>query len=83
MATIKHPKRCEGAYPNALTGTKREALTLSFLSQKGHDKKPKSTTKGAKKSPHPKLKNYLLHYAKGKYNLINLSLKKKGHEQKY
>jgi len=30
----------------------------------------------------PKKKRYFLHYKKGKYNLINLSLKKKGHEQK-
>jgi len=39
--------------------------------------------KGVKSSPPPKIKNYLLHYSKGKYYLINLSLKKKGHEQKY
>jgi hypothetical protein len=28
-------------------------------------------------------KRYFLHYAKGKYHLINLTLKKKGHDQKY
>jgi hypothetical protein len=50
------------------------------LTQKGA---PKSAPKGAKKRPHSKLKNYLLHYAKGKYYLINLKLKKKGHDQKY
>ncbi len=28
-------------------------------------------------------KRYFLHYEKGKYNLVNLDLKKKGHDQKY
>lgn len=28
-------------------------------------------------------KRYFLHYKKGKYYLVNLSLKKKGHSQKY
>jgi hypothetical protein len=34
---------------------------------------------GVKKTP----KRYFLHYQKGKYNLINLALKKKGHDQKF
>jgi hypothetical protein len=49
----------------------------------GRDKALTSAIKGAKSSPTPKLKKYLLHYAKGKYYLINLSLKKGGHDQKY
>lgn len=28
-------------------------------------------------------KRYFLHYEKGKYNLVNLDLKKKGHDQRY
>lgn len=42
---------------------------------------PRSAKEGAKGSPHSKLKNYLLHYQKGKYYFIDLSLKKKGHQQ--
>jgi hypothetical protein len=49
----------------------------------GRDIAPKSAHEGAKGSPTPKLKNYLLHYAKGKYYLVNLNLKKKGHDQRY
>jgi len=30
-----------------------------------------------------KPKRYFLHYKKGKYILVNLDLKKKGHEQRY
>jgi len=30
-----------------------------------------------------KVKRYFLHYKKGKYILMDLSLKKKGHRQKY
>jgi hypothetical protein len=29
----------------------------------------------------PKLKNYLIHYRKGKYYILNLDLKKKGRQQ--
>jgi len=36
-----------------------------------------------KKLSKNKKKRFFLHYKKGKYNLINLSLKKKGHDQRY
>lgn len=48
-----------------------------------HQKTPlfkmKKLTKNFKKQLD---KRYFLHYKKGKYYLLNLSLKKKGHEQK-
>jgi hypothetical protein len=82
MAKVERPKRRKGARKSALSG-KGKPPDPPIYCRRERNKAPKSATKGAKSSPRLKLKNYLLHYAKGKYYLINLSLKKKGHDQKY
>ncbi len=35
------------------------------------------------KKKKPEIKRYFLHYQKGKYYFIDLTAKKKGHQQKY
>jgi len=75
MATIERTEGREEECPSP-----REP---SYSLSKKRGARPKSAPKSAKKSPHPKLKNYLLHYRKGKYYLVNLDLKKRGHDQKY
>ena len=43
----------------------------------------KKYLKNLKKDKKTTGKRYFLHYQKGKYYLINLDLKKKGHQQKF
>jgi len=42
----------------------------------------KKSTQKSKRKPKQK-RRYFLHYAKGRYYLIDLDLKKKGHQQKW
>lgn len=80
MARTERSKRREGARKSAEIG----ALVPSDppnCAKEGATKRPVAPQRARGLRHHPKLKNYLLHYAKGKYTLINLSLKKKGHDQ--
>jgi len=88
MAKVERPKGRERARNGAPKGALRKALS-PFSAPKGAPKgAPKSATKGAKSSPPHQTKKlskkrYFLHYKKGKYYFLDLTLKKKGHQQKY
>jgi len=84
MAKIERSKEREEAQRSAKQGanpTQPDAPSNS--AQRGATERSEARQRARKVRHPPKLKNYLLHYAKGKYYLINLSLKKKGHEQRY
>ena len=82
MAKIKRPQGREEALASVKRGDARAR----------RDKAPTSARSGAPSSPLFKMakskkklkkKKYFLHYKKGKYYLIRLDLKKKGHQQSY
>lgn len=82
MAKTEHPKGGEGVRESTPTGAGTPYTPLSAQRQ-GEAKHPRAPQRVRKVRRPSKVKNYLLFYERGKYRLINLSLKKKGHEQKY
>jgi len=88
MAKVERPKRRERARngaPKGALATQERSLNMPQRAPKGA---PKSATKGAKGSPPHQTKKlskkrYFLYYKKGKYYFVDLTLKKKGHQQKY